>query len=49
MKEELNGTEVERYVVLLFETHWVNDDYRILSVALANEKVVYVTDENITV
>lgn len=49
MKEELNGTEEERYVVLLFEAKWVNDDYRILSVALANEKVIYVTDENITV
>ncbi|WP_336046231.1 DUF6985 domain-containing protein [Solibacillus ferritrahens] len=49
MKEELDGIEEERYVVLLFEANWVNDDYRILSVALANEKVIYVTDENITV
>ncbi|WP_167397277.1 hypothetical protein [Lysinibacillus mangiferihumi] len=48
MKEELNGTEEEGYVVLLFEAKWVNDDYRILSVALANEKVIY-ADENITV
>ena len=36
-----------RFVVLLFNAEWVNDDYRILSVALINEKVVEVTDQNI--
>ncbi len=49
MKEELNSIGKGRYVVLLFEAEWINDDYRILSVALANEKVIYVTEENITV
>lgn len=38
----------ERYVVLLFNAEWVNDDYRILSVALVNEKVDEVTDQNLT-
>ncbi|MDD5794160.1 MAG: hypothetical protein PUD42_05265 [Clostridiales bacterium] len=48
MQEELNDTEDGRFVVLVFGAEWVNDDYHLLSVALANEKVVYVTDENIT-
>ena len=37
-----------RFAVLLFGADWVNDDYRILSVALINEKVVEVTDQNLT-
>ncbi|MEW4413436.1 hypothetical protein [Clostridium sp. AN503] len=54
---ELYGIQIEtqspdnqddRYVVLLFNAEWVNDDYRILSVALVNEKVDEVTDQNLT-
>ncbi|GEM_PF-3609746 len=36
-----------RYVVLLFSAEWVNNDYRLLSVALINEKVVEVTDQDV--
>lgn len=54
---ELYGIQIEtqspdnkndRYVVLLFNAEWVNDDYRILSVALVNEKVDEITDQNLT-
>lgn len=34
-----------RFCVLLFHAEWVNNDYRLLSVALSNEKVVLVTDQ----
>ena len=37
-----------RYAVLLFSAEWVGDDYGVLSVALANEQVVCVTDQAIT-
>jgi hypothetical protein len=36
-----------RYVILIFGAEWVNDDYHLLSVALINEKVVEVTDQDI--
>ncbi len=36
-----------RYIVLLFNAEWVNDDYGLLSVALINEKVVEVSDQAI--
>lgn len=36
-----------RYAVLLFSADWVGDDYGVLSVALANEQVVLVTDQSI--
>ncbi len=36
-----------RYIVLLFNVEWVNDDYGLLSVALINEKVVEVSDQAI--
>ena len=36
-----------RFIVLIFNAKWVNDDYGLLSVALINEKVVEVTDQNI--
>lgn len=36
-----------RYIILLFGAEWVNDDYRLLSVALLNETVVEVTDQDI--
>lgn len=49
IKEEANAVENPRLVVLVFEAEWVNDDYHLLSVALMNEKVVYVTDQNITI
>ena len=38
----------DRYVVLLFNAEWVNDDYRILSIALINEKIDEITDQNLT-
>lgn len=36
-----------RYIILLFNAEWVNDDYRLLSVALINENVVEVSDQDI--
>lgn len=36
-----------RYIILLFSAEWVNDDYGLLSVALINEKVVEVSDQDI--
>lgn len=36
-----------RYIILIFSAEWVNNDYRLLSVALINEKVVEVTDQDI--
>lgn len=42
-----DGGEPGRYAVLLFSADWVGDDYRVLSVALANERVVCVTDQSI--
>lgn len=36
-----------RYAVLLFHAEWVNNDYRLLSVALLNEKVVEVSDQEL--
>lgn len=35
-------------IVLVFYAEWVNDDYRLLSVAIVNEKVIYVTEESIS-
>lgn len=40
--------ENDRYVVLLFHAEWVNDDDRILSIALINEKIDEITDQNLT-
>lgn len=40
---ELEG----RFIVLLFSAEWVNNDYELLSVALVNEKVIRVTDQDI--
>lgn len=39
--------EEGRYIILLFDAEWVNNDYRLLSVALINEKVVEVSDQDI--
>lgn len=36
-----------RYIVLIFEAEWVNNDYRLLSVGLYNEKVDEVTDQDL--
>ena len=35
------------YVVLTFGADWVNDDYRLLSVALDGEKIVKVSDQHV--
>lgn len=40
---ELEG----RFVVLIFSAEWVNNDYKLLSVALVKEKVIEVTDQDI--
>ncbi|MDE6984517.1 MAG: hypothetical protein K2O99_08295 [Lachnospiraceae bacterium] len=48
VEDPQDTAQKQRCAVLLFDADWVNDDYRILSVALANEHVVYVTQGNIS-
>ncbi len=48
-KEMVKDKENElKCMVLVFNAEWVNDDYRLLSVAIVNEKVVYVSEENLS-
>lgn len=43
MYREIEG----RYIVLLFHAEWVNNDYRLLSVAMVNEEVTEVSDQDL--
>ena len=43
LKNDIQYLKV-RVLVLIFYAEWVTDDYKLLSVALVNEKVVFVTE-----